>query len=524
MPDFAEHEGAPLCRNNIQHAPALNVSRMCRASLAALLLGSLALIAATSAQRVCRGAPRAVFTKAVGSEIVLKVAVASPGQGSEFDRDFGLEKCYALVKGIVHIFKDVKDGKVIDDPKLQTDIGKTLSAVGVLCTSVTLATGMSGISLACGAVTVFASGLEAWGDEGLKATTRVFNAMEKGFEKTARAIKQSTEELKLEMKMNTAQILQRVADPKREYVQDKLGDQEAKMDEVKDLYEFYVINKHLSKARCVSSLRLISTLKASFSSRKFTDLIKKLMQAQSKVSLLVSSFLAARSRLFTIHMYCCALTGCTRVQHKNLASSLYGDMVSFNKTLYDTGLLPASGGCQDAGRANHLLETTSQRFPISQQYLELSKYEQITDGEKKWCALSSLISGKPRQCLHETSTAALACCSEACTADGTCDGLWWQPQSNSNCILFRDCSTQENATFPGCIYRKLDEVRNYKQITDSEKRRCARSSHLSEKPRQCLHKTGSAALACCSEACIADWTCTACCLYSYSDGQNVRIG
>lgn len=156
--------------------------------------------------------------------------------------------------------------------------------------------------------------------------------------------------------------------------------------------------------------------------------------------------------------------------------------------------------------------------------VELPNYKQITAGDEKRCILSSQISGKPRQCRDKTGSAALTCCSEACNADGTCDGLWWQPQSNSNCILFRDCSTQENATFPGCIYRKLDEVRNYKQITDSEKRRCARSSHLSEKPRQCLHKTGSAALACCSEACIADWTCTACCLYSYSDGQNVRIG
>jgi len=157
--------------------------------------------------------------------------------------------------------------------------------------------------------------------------------------------------------------------------------------------------------------------------------------------------------------------------------------------------------------------------------VELPNYKQITAGDEKRCILSSQISGKPRQCRDKTGSAALTCCSEACNADGTCDGLWWQPLNNSNCILYRNCSKQENTSFPGSIYRKLAEQWNYKPITDGEMKRCVLSTKMcitntfdkqcvpsepiSRQPHQCEDKTGSAALACCFTSCSAELLCTA---------------
>jgi len=160
--------------------------------------------------------------------------------------------------------------------------------------------------------------------------------------------------------------------------------------------------------------------------------------------------------------------------------------------------------------------------------VELSNYFQITVGDKKQCVLSSQISGKPLQCQDKAGSAALTCCSEACTADGTCDGLWWQPQNNGNCILYRDCSTQENVSFSGSIYKKLAELKDgYKPITDGQKKRCVLSGDmcitsdtkdkacapskpiLRRQSHQCEDKTGWRQMACCLTVCSAELLCDA---------------
>merc|ERR1712190_487246 len=106
-----------------------------------------------------------------------------------------------------------------------------------------------------------------------------------------------------------------------------------------------------------------------------------------------------------------------------------------------------------------------------------------------------------------TGSAALSCCAEACTADPACGGLWWQPKSNSNCLLYGDCSKPEGAAVSGDIFVKTKFIQDYTQTTFDEKKRCALATQISGKPRQCLHTTGSAALSCCAEACTADPAC-----------------